>query len=324
MLQLTPSVWPLNDHLCSAFRILPCACASWRPVDQVLVPFARKEAEFVHALYVQQQAVHGESGEVAMLTEAPMARILADSLPERHSPERRLSLAGVGIRLDCAGCRIGDAYTHAFSTAPQSGVAQILLHGARVLGPKASVEDAFLLAASALKRRRTEGSSVSVVSDGVMAALERAASDEQTAVVCDVDNGVLMRRLVAALQLRSEACDKVSLCTPLAAGDKKKTIEAISRRALFEITHSDTGSTEDDPRDDIVSAIARSSARVTSREGLFVFEMRREAMDCYLMDGGKAVRVVPDSALSSARPLLVVVQHSRTGSKARVWHAAAE
>lgn len=324
LLQLTPSIWPLNDHLCSAFRILPCSCASWRPTDEVLVSFSRKEAEMVHDLYVQQQAVQGPSLDLAADAETPLSRMLVESLPEKRSSERRLSLAGVGLRLDCAGCKIADAYTHAYATAPQSGVAQILLHGARVLGPKASVEDAFLLAASALKRRRVDGGGEGPsVSEAVMAALERASSSEDTAsVVCDVDAHVLVRRLVAALQLKSaDEQDKVAFDVPMGAASKAALIGAVRRRTKLDL--ADLAPLDGNEHEDAAGALARASARLQARDGLFVFELRKHCVAAYLVHGGAAVRIVPDTVLSSADPTLVVVQHGRRGSKARVWRAEA-
>jgi hypothetical protein len=160
MVQLQPVVWPLSDHLCRRFFVVPCAPSSWRPLEQGLAPFCAQEAELAAKLYSAQFVVDGHMARSVEDTEAlkPLREQLAEALALRRRalpPQEAAIAAALGLPLLGSRATVGDAYAQAATAAPNSGLSQLLLRSAVQLGSGVGLNRAFEVAANALKRPRS-------------------------------------------------------------------------------------------------------------------------------------------------------------------------
>ena len=84
MMRMQPVVWPLNDHLCGAFRILPCSPRSWR---HGCSPFSPGRNSW--------RVTHRTSSTCAAWTMRPQRelRVLPELADAAIDPDNRLALA---------------------------------------------------------------------------------------------------------------------------------------------------------------------------------------------------------------------------------------
>ena len=124
--QLQPAVWPLTEHLCESFYVVPCSSQSWLPREPALVPFAAQEAQLAAELYCRQFDVDGRAASDIRHVEA--VDVLSTAASEQAASDADLSLlASLELPLLGARATLATAYAAVAARDPEHPAARLLL-----------------------------------------------------------------------------------------------------------------------------------------------------------------------------------------------------
>ena len=139
IVQLQPVVWPLSEHLCHRFNVMPCAPESWRPREEQLLPFAAQEASLAAELYWQQFSAEGHRAcDVRHEALADALSTLA-SPASSDDPAERVLLAALEMPLLGGRASVGSAYARLAAQDDEHPLARLLLEVSCQLGSDAGL-----------------------------------------------------------------------------------------------------------------------------------------------------------------------------------------